>query len=63
MAFKNGCNAGMAAPSGSRSTRMNPNDFKRNNLSKGGVNKHTGGTDKLTHTPKHGKGKVHDGRM
>lgn len=45
MAFKGGCNADMPqGPVGSKSTRMNPTHFKRNNLSKGGVNKHIGGT-------------------
>lgn len=43
MAKMNGCNEGMVAPSGSYSKRMNPNDFARNNLSKGGVNLDLGG--------------------
>ena len=39
MALKNGCNMGTPAKaSGTHSTRMNPMDFERNNLSKGGVN-------------------------
>lgn len=44
MAMKNGCNSDMPkGPIGSRSTRMNPNSFARNNLAKGGVNEHQGG--------------------
>ena len=39
----NGCNEGMAAPSGSYAKRMNPNDFARNNLAKNGVNQDLGG--------------------
>jgi hypothetical protein len=50
MAKMNGCNADMPkGPVGSRSTRINPNSFARNNLSKGGVNDQMGGTkDKMT---------------
>jgi hypothetical protein len=39
MAHKNGCNSYMVkGPVGKNSTRMNPTDFARNNMSKGGVN-------------------------
>lgn len=50
MAKMNGCNSDMVkGPIGSRSTRMNPTKFARNNLSKGGVNDQMGGTrDKMT---------------
>ena len=58
----NGCNEGMCAPAGSRSTRMNPTDFARNNMAKGGVNGHAGGTDKAAKKPAVGKGKAHDGK-
>jgi hypothetical protein len=39
MAEKNGVNKTMPQGTiGTRSTRMNPNDFARNNMAKGGVN-------------------------
>lgn len=63
MAKMNGCNEGMAAPSGKNSTRMNPNDFARNNLSMGGVNKHAGGTDKFTHKQGLAAGQNGQGKM
>lgn len=44
MAKMNGCNADMpTGPIGKNSTRMNPNDFARNNLAKNGVNQDLGG--------------------
>lgn len=52
MASKAGCNSEKAVPSGKNSTRMNPAQFARNNLSKGGVNKDLGGGAKSA-----GKGK------
>lgn len=45
MAKMNGCNDGISAPSGAYAKRMDPNTFARNNMSKGGVNKHAGGLD------------------
>lgn len=40
MAHKAGCNADMPKGQvGAHGTRVNPNDFARNNMSKGGVNK------------------------
>jgi hypothetical protein len=44
MAKMNGVNSDMVkGPIGQRSTRIDPTDFERNNLSKGGVNHHLGG--------------------
>lgn len=51
MAKMNGCNDGMAGPSGSNSTRHQPQNHGRANLAKGGVNKHQGGTDKPSKAP------------
>lgn len=49
---KGGCNSEKPKPSGNNSTRINPAQFARNNLSKGGVNKDIGGGAK----PGKGKG-------
>lgn len=45
MAKMNGCNSDLPTGSiGVKSTRMNPGKVTRQNLSKGGVNTHLGGT-------------------
>lgn len=45
MAFKGGCNADMPQGSvGKNNKRVNPGKATRQNLSKGGVNDHIGGT-------------------
>lgn len=46
MAKMNGCNSDMPKGTvGTNETRVNPATAGRNNLSKGGVNKHSGGSD------------------
>lgn len=53
MAKMNGCNSDMPkGPIGKNSTRINPNSFARNNMSKGGVNAHAGGSDTWDTKPK-----------
>lgn len=52
MAKMGGCNAYIAGPNGTHSTRMQPQNLGRKNMSKGGVNDHSGGSDAWGVKPK-----------
>lgn len=57
MARMNGCNADLpTGPIGDKSTRMNPAKATRQNMSRGGVNDHSGGSDKWDGKPALSKG-------
>lgn len=62
MAKMNGCNEGMVGPNGTHSTRMQPQNHGRQNLAKGGVNKHSGGSDKWGEKPSVAAGGAHQGK-
>jgi hypothetical protein len=52
MAHKGGCNYEFeSAKSAQGEKRVTPSTFSRNNMSKGGVNKHAGGSDKWDGSP------------
>lgn len=59
MASKGGCNYEFnSANSPQGKNTLTPSTFARNNLSKGGVNKHAGGSDKWDGKPGYGAGKA-----
>lgn len=60
MAKMGGCDYGMVGQSGKKA--MSPTATKRNNMSKGGVNGHMGGTDKMGKRPALGVGQNGQGK-
>ena len=63
MAKMNGCNTGFMDMKGAQGKmRVVPAQWARNNLSKGGVNDHAGGTDKPAKKPPLSAGSMGQGK-